>query len=260
MERWEQLFARLLGGAKTLLSFPSLCMTSELTPSGTRLIRYEPRPDTVPDSMSSGDRDLLLAMEAHLDRCYGTGERLVFHETFSPTVHADIHVVPPSAEYPFFRLVTCGMAELPMNVPDGFKWSPYAEMTIALPASWPLRTPKLFDPAAHWPIELLRDFARLPHQYGTHVWEGHTQSWGYPAQPLASTTDLCGMLVLSPDDAPEGFDEFTCGDRTISILALIPLYADELELAMTDLNALIERIDAAELSDVVDLARPSLLG
>lgn len=125
-------------------------MTTEMTPGGSRIVRYEPKPAARP-KLSTGDRELLLAMERHLDACFGATERFVFHEFFSPTVHVDVHVIPPSAAHPYVRLVTCGMAELPMKLPAGFGYSPYAELSIALPADWPTTTRRTSGTATRSP-------------------------------------------------------------------------------------------------------------
>lgn len=47
-------------------------------------------------------------------------------------------VVRPTAVYPCLRLVTCGMAQLPMHVPPEWSDTPYAELSIALPPRWPV--------------------------------------------------------------------------------------------------------------------------
>jgi hypothetical protein len=86
----------------------------------------------------------------------------VFHELVSPTIHLDVHVVPPTDEFDFYRLVTSGMAEVPMTVPDGFPHPPYAEVTIALPRHWKMHTEAFGDERVHWPVRLLKDLGRLP--------------------------------------------------------------------------------------------------
>src|SRR4051794_41823040 len=85
---------------------------------------------------SHADRVLLDAMERHLDECFGDGERMVLHELVSPVIHVDVHIVPPTDDFPVTRLVTSGMAERAMNVPDGSTAPCYAELTIALSRDW----------------------------------------------------------------------------------------------------------------------------
>ena len=187
-------------------------------------------------------------MERHLDRCFGRRRRSVFHELVSPIVHLDVHVVAPSERYPTWRLVTCGMAEKPMSTPPGFKHSPYAELTIALPPELKLRE-------IRWAVELLYDMARSTHRASSHLWDGHTVSWTEPIAPGASWTSV---IVLPPSNAPDGFGEFTYGGNTVNILAVLPLHEDELELCLNEgAESLRDRLDAAGVTGVVDQARPS---
>jgi Suppressor of fused protein (SUFU) len=39
----------------------------------------------------------------------------VFHEIMSDTVHIDIHFVKPTPDFPYVRLITSGMSDLPMS-------------------------------------------------------------------------------------------------------------------------------------------------
>lgn len=210
--------------------------------------------------LSKGDHALLLAMERHLDSCYGKTPRFVFHELFSPLVHVDIHVIPPSGPYPMLRLVTCGMAERPMNVPAGFMHSSYAELTIALPPDWPLGHKVLRDPRFRWPIELLQHLARAIHHENSYLWDGHTHAWNDPPEPVAPDTGLSSCIVLPPSEAPDGFDEFVCGDKSVNILGLIPLHTAELTFVHErGTDELYERLIAGGVTDVVDVARASVV-
>ena len=241
-------------GGEFLRRAASRYMTTEMTPGGARIVRHASKPILKP-KLSKGDRKLLLAMEDHLDECFGKAERFVFHELFSPTVHVDVHVIPASAEHPYIRLVTCGMAERPMTVPAEFSYSPYAELSIALPADWPVQK-MLRRRRAGWPLQVLQALARLPHDHATHLWDGHTIPWG---EPFASDTQMSNLIVLPPEQAPEGFDEFTCRDNKVNILGLIPLHENELQLCLNEgLNPLIDRLEAAGVTDVVDPGRPSV--
>jgi len=131
-----------------------------------RQLREEP-------SMSRGDGDLVHAMHGHLQRCFPGWEGPVLHERISPTVHLDVMVVGPTADYPCLRLVTCGMAELPMHVPSGWATTSHAEVTIALPPSWPavhagLPAVRELDRAADDRPARVRGVRRRPRPVGSH--------------------------------------------------------------------------------------------
>jgi hypothetical protein len=208
-------------------------------------------------NVSTGDRILLEAVERHLDACFGDGERMVMHELVSPLIHVDIHVVPPSDEFPVTRLVTSGMAERAMTVPAESSVSRYAELTIPLPPDWPLERRSR---RAMWPFLALHNIARQPHETGGFLCDGFTISNDQPSRPYARGTELCGALVVPPAPAPEAFDDFECEDgRHVTLLQLFPLHEDEIAFKLEHgLDALYERLEVAGVSDVVDPARPSV--
>jgi hypothetical protein len=220
------------------------------------------RPPTEEPRMSRGDPALIGAMHDHLERCFPGWEGPVLHEHISPTVHLDVMVVGPTAACPCLRLVTCGMAELPMHVPPGWSETPHVEVSIALPPDWPLSMAALRHERYSWPVRLLKQLGRLPHENETFLWNGHTLH-GDRSEPYAPDTTLCGSLIVPPLVAPRGFEEFDVDDgRSVRILGVLPLYAEELELKLEHgLDALLHVLGGSDLTDVVrprrrNLARP----
>jgi len=62
----------------------------------------------------------------------------VYHEIVSDNVHIDIHVVGPSEKRNSYTLITSGMSDQPMSAPSGKENYRYTELTLSLPATWPL--------------------------------------------------------------------------------------------------------------------------
>lgn len=199
----------------------------------------------------SGDPELIDAVEAHLTRHVGapTG---VFHECYSPHVHVDIHLVMPTDERPATTLMTSGMAERPMA--DGS----FAELMLVLPPTWPTPgTDGFTAPEGHWPYELLQELAWLPHAYATTLAEGHTVPRGDPPEPYAPDTALCGALLAPPLSQPDGFERFEAGERTIDVLAVFPLHAEEMAVKLAHgTETLYDFLDAADVIEVLDKDRP----
>lgn len=106
----------------------------------------------------------------------------------SDTVHIDVHFVKPSAEFPFIRLVTSGMSDLPMTTPPEVAVPRYIELMMTLPADWKLDQSALEDENWYWPIGFLKYFARLPHKYQT--WLG----WVIPF-PMAIQRKLMRRIL-----------------------------------------------------------------
>jgi len=201
----------------------------------------------------------VVAMHDHLERCFPGWEGPILHEAISPTVHLDVMLVQPTPEYPCLRLVTCGMAELPMHVPARCSCTPYAELSIALPPTWPVSMEAFGDERFSWPLRLLKRLGRMPHEGRTYFCAGHSVH-GDRRHPYGPDTRLCASLLVSPLTAPDEFDEFSVGGgRSVRILGVLPLHAEELDVKLRHgLQALLDLIDRSGLTDVVDPRRRSL--
>ncbi len=200
--------------------------------------------------------EFLEQISAHIEKHLGPVET-VFHEIVSDTVHIDVHVVRPTKDFPFIRLVTSGMSDLPMTTPDGPQIPRYVELLITLPADWRLDQESFEDEAWYWPVRLLKGLARLPHKHQTWLGWGHTVPNGNPAEPYASNTKLCGAIVSPSVTVPNEFHELDIpGHKRIVFYAAIPIYESEMNLKLRlGADELVDRLDRKGVTDVVEIAR-----
>ena len=146
-------------------------------------------------------------------------------------MHIDVHVVPANEQFPYLRLVTSGMSDLPMTVPAEVDADVprYMELMVTLPADWPISQDAFEDERNYWPVRLLKGMARLPHEYDTWLGFGHTIPNGHPSEPYAPGVGFDGAIVLPPVTTPEDFAELVLEDgKTIAFMALMPLYPEEM--------------------------------
>lgn len=233
----------------------------ERAPDGTELLRYDQR---VPgaEELSHGDGDLIDAVTGHVEQHLGV-EPTFFHELVSPTVHVDLLLCPATDSRPYQVVVTCGMAELPMRPPDDEVADlTHSELFVLLPPDWPLEQEALQDEANYWPLRILKQLARLPHEYDSWIWTGHTVPNGDPPSPYAEGTELCCALVTPALEVPDGFALLERPEAApIHFHTLLPLYREEMELKLAKgLDALFERLDAAAVDPVIDPRRASAVG
>ncbi|WP_397570896.1 suppressor of fused domain protein [Schlesneria sp. T3-172] len=181
----------------------------------------------------------------------------IFHELVSEYVQIDVYRVPPQTNHPYYTLVTSGMSELPMTVPDGAEALRYAELMLCLPRTWNLGMDDFRDERHYWPIRLLKVLARLPHEFQTWLGPGHSVPNGVPPLTYASNTHFCGAVLMPPLNPPTRFRTLDMGDdEEIHFYAVIPLYADEMECKVQKgMNYLIDRLDRAEVNEVIDIQR-----
>ncbi|WP_010587440.1 suppressor of fused domain protein [Schlesneria paludicola] len=181
----------------------------------------------------------------------------VFHELVSEYVHIDIHRIPPQKHRPWYTLVTSGMSERPMTVPDGAESLRFAELLICLPPHWPLSMEDFRDERNYWPIRLLKVLARLPHEFQTWLGLSHSIPNGEPPRPYAVNTKFCCSVLVPPLTCPDPFRTLQIDDdQTVQFYAVLPLFPEELDCKLRDgMNVLIDRLDSARVTEVVNIRR-----
>lgn len=228
-------------------------------PRGSGVERHESRHDGF--VAAPGQRpEVADAIEAHIAEFFGP-VAFVWHELVSHLVGVHVYVVDPTEERPFHTLVTSGMSDRPMTVPEDSGISPYAEVMLGLPPDWPLTEDGLRDPETGWPIQVLKDVARLPHEYGTWIGEWHSMPNGDPAEPYAPGMPFSGVVITPMLHVPPEARVIEVADGpSINLLALVPLYPEELDLKIEQgTSALVDLLDRDGVSEVFDPDRRSLI-
>ena len=210
-----------------------------------------------------GDEQNIEAISDHIEKHVGKIES-VFHEIISELVHIDVHWVKPTAKFPFHTLVTSGMSDKPMTVPEGLEDHKYAELCILLPEDWQIggtnyatMEEAFKDENVYWPVRWLKTIARFPHGYDTWVGHGHTIPNGENADPFSENTKLgCMILFPSLSLGSEFFQLKINEQKTINFYCLYPLYREEMEFKLKKgSDALLDKFDKYHLSDIVDIGR-----
>lgn len=184
----------------------------------------------------------------------------VYHEIVSDAVHIDVHFVKPTDAFPFSRLVTSGMSDLPMAVPPEADRPKFMELMVTLPAYWRLDKDSMKDETSYWPIRLIKTLARFPHKYNTWLGWGHTIPNGDPPQPYAKDTKLAGSIIIPPMFVPEAFRTLTVTpDKVIAFFAVVPLYEQEMTLKLhSGSRELLDRLIKANAIDLITQDRPNV--
>ena len=235
---------------------------SEHSESGQPVYRYnEPKKREFQPAI--GDGDNIDAVTRHIETHIGPPDS-VFHELVSDLVHIDIHIVQPRPQRNYYTLVTSGMSEKPMAVPEGAEELRYAELAICLPPTWNLEQESFKDEANYWPVRWLKILARFPHEYETWLGEGHTIPTGDPPEPYAPNTKLCCMMLASTALAPGEFHTLELTDRNVHFYSLVPVYREEMDFKLKQgFEPLMERlhkIGGPETFEIIDINRANACG
>lgn len=229
---------------------------AEKSGSGDPIYRHE-APSRAWEAPASYGRNLA-AIEAHLAQFLGEVET-VYHEILSDRIHLDILQIPATPERPYQVLVTSGVSDLPMQVPEGLEAMNRVELMMALPPTWPL-TEAAFEHEVHyWPVRWLKQVGRLPHDHGTWIGWGHTIPNGDPAEPIANTAFIGVMLTPAYWLGPAFHRmESDTGDR-VTFYTLVPLYPEEMQLKLKKgAEELEERFEKRGVDFVLDTNRPNV--
>ncbi len=195
-------------------------------------------------------------IRGHIEACWGNCEVLC-EDAEQFYVRLRVYLVRPTSERPFYTLITSGMSDRPMTVPQGAEEYRLAELVISLPANWRIDKLNSQDERHCWPLRWLIDLARLPHQYGTWLFAGHTVPNGDPPTPFAPDTKFCCLLLASPALCSEAGDHLLINDETtVHFHSVIPIYRKEMEFALShSSDELLERLGNAEASELLHPGR-----
>jgi uncharacterized protein len=224
-------------------------------PSVAEYLRSKGAVDRPPkESSMTTPKNLSEEIAAYFGERFGAAQPQAQIEIVPTDPPIAIHLIPASDDRKHVTLFTTGMSEQAMTVPEGTDDFRFAELFIQLPGNWPIDKQSLASQKHGWPIHWLRSIAKYPHQHDT--WLGGPVTIianGDPPEPLAPGLKFTSLLVMADQ-------QFTTNDgRTIYLYRLLPLYTEERNLEIQEgVAALMRALDAADISFVVDLARPNV--
>ncbi len=224
-----RVFAVLMHLSASFTALPVMAQESEKSESGSPIYRYEEKEREWQTPEHSGRN--LESVEAHVERHIGKVET-VYHEIFSDRIHLDVLFVPATEDRPYHVLVTSGVSDQAMQVPDGLEELNRVELLMALPESWPLSDESFNDEANYWPVRWLKQIGRLPHDYGTWIGWGHTIPNGDPAEPIANTPFIGVMLAPAYWLGNDFYQLKADSGDTITFYNLVPLFQEEMDLKL----------------------------
>jgi len=238
--------------------------SEERSESGNPIRRYGPREKKF-EPADGADPECLEKLSAHIEKNVGP-IGTVYHEIVSDLIHLDVHHVPPTLPRPYHVLVTTGMSDRPMKVPEGAEEVRHVELSLCLPPEWPLTEEAFQEERHYWPVRWLKQLARFPHEYDTWLGWGHTMPNGDPPEPLGPGTKFCGVLLLPSLVLGRSMDVCEIGpEKRVHFLAVWPLYREEMDFKLKrGAEALLERFAKHGVRDLVEIARrntcPRFLG
>lgn len=186
----------------------------------------------------------------HFDKVFPGRQSCVFHELISDIIHIDITIMEPTEEQPFKILYTTGMSDIPMTLPNEIPIEERelycrAELMMFLPPDWELTEQSIKDEDNYWPIKLMKQMARFPHEYSTWLGYGHTVPNYETYDPYAGNTELSGVIFNMFKEEISVIN--TSDGNRVNVYYVLPLYREEIEYKLQNgMDALMERLDSID--------------
>ena len=151
----------------------------------------------------------------------------VYHELYSPDIHLDILVVPPTNKDNYYKLITKGMGAYQMNVPNDLKDYAIdrAELVVYLPHDWDFK-----QKDNGWVISLLKVIARTP--IFENGWIGYGQTFSQNVEgtiPYSPNTTFSNAILFDSNDYLKDKNELYMQSKgRINFFQVVPIYREEM--------------------------------
>lgn len=190
------------------------------------------------------DPAFIEAREEAYERAFGI-QAQILHSIDRKTPHIDLYVFPPAGQRDFVAVVTGGMSDLPMAVPEDSMAAPYIELVMGLGRH------------EHWATNLLKLAAEYPFAQGTFFDVHHTLGFGVE---LGEGSSLSAFLFVEPRFVPDDLLQFEFGGRRIRFLQAVAITTAEHRFAMTEGSVKLEALLAQrDFLITRDPKRPSVV-
>jgi len=185
--------------------------------------------------------------ESHYEKFLGTLTDQVMHSTDIKPVHVDVYTFPPTADRPYYTLITGGMFDLRQNIPPQHtSLGRRAEiMTYA------------HEPQG-WMYNVLKGLAEMPFDDDTFLHWYHTVPNGKAM--TADPSDLTAFLFVPPYLEAKDFSPMTVDGDETDFLVMVPITDSELNYTREHrVEAMLEVFDRHDFDYVVNEKRGSFV-
>ena len=227
-------------------------LKGKVTRGGSKIIVPPSEPKDLYGFSDDVDESLIREREQVYEELFGPFGP-VSHELLPMVPHIDVYTFEPGYQgRDFYTLVSSGMSDLPMHLPDGVSQE-YARAEIVL----------YVDEPKELYINLIRHFARYPHSYDTYFSYEHTIPNGDPAEPFFADSELTSIMFIGPILSPDkSFTERLKGRTGIEVqlLHMTFLTTRECDFKLEDgADMVYDMLDEHEHHFVVDESRRSYI-
>lgn len=159
---------------------------------------------------------------------------------------------------PVTVLMTDGLSDYRMEVPDKLKGREYNELYFCLPSYWDWQDPE--NPNVNWVFHWIRKLASYAVEKGAWFGPGHTIPSGKNLEPFSPVQQQNHLILTDPILLKDHLAPITLGDKTIYFLAVIPIFKDEMNCKQAHGTfKLLQKFNNAGVNEKLDDFRSSVM-
>lgn len=128
---------------------------------------------------------------------------------------------------PVTVIVTNGLSDYKMPVPDKWKEREHNELFFCLPSYWEWED--LENPQMNWVFYWIQRLAKYVKEKETWYGHGHTMPCGKEKNPLSATMKQNHFLLADPILLETEMSPVQLEEKEIHFLSIIPLFQDEMD-------------------------------
>ncbi|MFZ9027915.1 MAG: suppressor of fused domain protein [Crocinitomicaceae bacterium] len=128
---------------------------------------------------------------------------------------------------PVTVLMTNGLSDYKMPVPEKMEGFEYNELFFCLPSYWEWEDSS--NPSMSWVFDWIQKLANYVVEKETWFGHGHTLPTGKDMPSLSPTMKQNHLILMNPILLEEELAEIQVGDKTVHFLAIVPIFPDEMD-------------------------------
>ena len=194
--------------------------------------------------------------EEHIQKYVGKIEQVFSiqeekDDTSEDDLMLDIYWIAPTSANPFHTLITKGLSDYDMIVPEEAEGLENAELLVHLPPTWQISS-------SDWILDVLKLLAEYPIKLDTYISYGHSLPNG---SALHGSTKMDALVVLDSLQLDEDFSTLFISDtKIIHFYTVVPLYTEELDYKIKyGIRALLDKFGKYKINDIWDLQRKNVV-
>lgn len=146
-----------------------------------------------------------------------------------PTTEGEVPLIMLDLELrsPVSVLMTNGLSDYKMPVPENTDENEYNELYFCLPSYWEWED--MENPRTNWVFSWIQRLAKHVVENKTWFGHGHTMPCGAEMEPLSDTMQQNHFILSNPRLLEMELMPVTVDGREINFLGIIPIFPDEMD-------------------------------